>query len=51
MIPCLESSSPAILCILVLSSASSFVIGGSIEGIHLESIVLPAPGGPIIRTL
>src|SRR5438094_4437884 len=46
-----ESSTPATLWILVVSSASSKVKGGRIEGMRLASMVLPEPGGPIIKML
>ena len=35
----------------VTSSASCFPKGGKIVGIRLASIVLPLPGGPIIKIL
>jgi hypothetical protein len=39
---------PATECILVVSSASWRDIGGNMLEILLASIVLPAPGGPIM---
>ncbi len=42
---------PTALWILVVCSASSKVISGSIVGILLASIVFPDPGGPIISML
>ncbi len=42
---------PATLWILVVSMDSSKVIGGSMEGMRLASIVFPEPGGPIISML
>jgi hypothetical protein len=43
MIVCLTPTE----CILVVSSASWSVSGGSMEGRRRASMVLPAPGGPI----
>ena len=45
------SSRPITECTLVVSIASSKVIAGRIDGSRFASIVLPEPGGPIIRTL
>ena len=42
---------PATECTFVVSRASSSVRGGSIVGNRRANIVLPEPGGPIIRTL
>ena len=44
-------STPATLCTLVLSTASSKLIAGKIVGKRFASIVLPEPGGPIMSTL
>ena len=44
--PLLQSSSPEILCILVISNASSNVKSGKIVVNLSESIVLPEPGLP-----
>jgi len=49
--PAPASSTPATLWILVVSRASSKVKGGRIVGMRLASMVLPEPGGPIIRML
>ncbi len=49
--PLVESSTPATLWILVVSRASSKVSGGRMVGMRLASMVLPEPGGPIIRRL
>ncbi len=51
IIPSLLSNSPAMLCILVTSNASAKVKSGKIPEKHFASIVLPEPGGPIIKTL
>ncbi len=45
------SSMPQMEWILVMSIASSNVIGGMMVPIRLESIDLPEPGGPIIKML
>ena len=42
----MDTSVPATECILVVSSASSFVISGIMVGMHFASIVLPVPGAP-----
>ena len=44
-------STPAMLWILVVSMASSKVSGGRMPASRLASMLLPEPGGPIIRTL
>ena len=49
--PAAASSTPATLWILVVSSASSNVSGGNTPETRLASMVLPEPGGPIIRML
>ena len=49
--PAAASSTPATLWILVVSSASSKVSGGRMPETRLASMVLPEPGGPIIRML
>ena len=46
-----SGSVPATECTLVASIASSKLIGGRIDGMRLESIDFPVPGGPIRRTL
>ena len=43
-------SSPAMECTFVVSRASSKVNGGRMLGMRLASMLLPEPGGPIIRT-
>ena len=48
---CPGSRSPRAEYTRVVSSDSTAVSGGSTVGIRLASIVLPAPGGPIIRML
>ncbi len=47
IIPDFSNVRPATLWILVVSSYSCNVIGGSILGNHLANIVLPEPGGPM----
>ena len=42
---------PATEWILVVSMASSKDMGGRMVGMRRASMVLPEPGGPIIRTL
>jgi hypothetical protein len=44
-------TTPATLWIWVVDSASSKVKGGRMPGNRFASMVLPDPGGPIIRTL
>ncbi len=46
-----RGNAPATECILVTSSASSNVMSGRMEGMQRASMVLPEPGGPIIRRL
>src|SRR5204863_10217200 len=46
-----DSSTPPTLWIFVVSRASSNVNGGRIVGTLLASMVLPDPGGPIIKML
>src|SRR5204863_8578204 len=46
-----DSSTPPTLWIFVVSRASSNVNGGRMVGTLLASMVLPDPGGPIIRML
>ena len=48
---CCGSSTPATEWIFVVSSASSNVSGARMEGRRLASMVLPEPGGPIMRML
>ncbi len=47
MSPVCSLTRPTTECILVVSKASSKVIGGKILGKRLASMVFPAPGGPI----
>ena len=44
-------SRPATECIFETSSASSTVIGGSMDGIRRAIIVFPEPGAPIMSML
>ena len=51
VMPSSASNCPATEWILVTSSASSKGISGMMVGMHLASMVLPAPGGPTIKIL
>jgi hypothetical protein len=49
--PSSRDSVPATECTFVVSMASAKVMAGRMVGIRRASIVLPEPGGPIMRVL